>query len=33
MGYVRRSQFVQEAKDNLNDWEAAFARAERDEQL
>ncbi len=31
MGYVRRSQFVQEAKDNLSDWEAAFAKAERDD--
>lgn len=31
MSYVRRSHFVQEAKHNLGDWEAAFARAERGE--
>ncbi len=31
MGYVRRSHFVREAKDNLGDWETAFARAEREE--
>lgn len=30
MGYVSRSHFVQEAKDNLADWETAFARAERE---
>lgn len=31
MNYVRRSAFVQEAKDNLADWETAFAKAERGE--
>ena len=31
MEYVRRSQFVQEAKDNLADWETAYAKAERAE--
>lgn len=31
MRYVRSSPFVQEAKDNLVDWETAFARAERAE--
>ncbi len=31
MSYVRRSQFVQEAKDNLSGWEAAYAKAERGE--
>ena len=30
MGYVRRSHFVREAKDNLGDWETAYAKAERD---
>ena len=30
LNYVRRSQFVKEAKDNLADWETAFAKAERD---
>ena len=30
MGYVRRSHFVQEAKNNLTEWETAFAKAERD---
>ena len=29
MSYVRRSQFVQEAKDNLAGWEAIYAKAER----
>lgn len=29
MGYVRRSHFVREAKDNLSDWETAYAKAER----
>jgi beta-hydroxylase len=28
MGYVRRSHFVQEAKNNLADWETAYAKAE-----
>ena len=31
MRYVRSSPFVREAKDNLVDWETAFARAERGE--
>jgi beta-hydroxylase len=31
MGYVRRSHFVREAKDNLADWETVYARAERGE--
>lgn len=31
MAYVRRSHFVREAKDNLADWETAFAKAERGE--
>ncbi len=31
MRYVRASPFVREAKDNLVDWETAFARAERGE--
>jgi len=31
MGYVRRSQFVQEAKENLGDWETAYKRAEQDD--
>ncbi|TRD09888.1 aspartyl/asparaginyl beta-hydroxylase domain-containing protein [Erythrobacter insulae] len=30
MGYVRRSHFVREAKDNLTDWETAYAKAERE---
>lgn len=30
MGYVRRSHFVQEAKNNLGDWEKAYAKAEND---
>ena len=30
MGYVRRSHFVQEAKDNLADWETAYAKAENE---
>ena len=30
MGYVRRSHFVQEAKDNLTDWETAYAKAENE---
>jgi len=29
MNYVRRSAFVQEAKDNLASWETAYAKAER----
>ena len=29
--YVRRSQFVTDAKNNLSDWEEAYARAERGE--
>ncbi|MCK0128416.1 aspartyl/asparaginyl beta-hydroxylase domain-containing protein [Erythrobacter sp. F6033] len=33
MGYVRRSHFVQEAKDNLSDWETAFAKSERDDHF
>lgn len=28
MGYVRRSHFVQEVRDNLSDWETAYAKAE-----
>ena len=31
MAYIRRSKFVQEAKDNLADWETTFAKAERGE--
>ena len=31
MRYVRSSPFVREAKDNLVDWETAFANAERDD--
>lgn len=31
MGYVRRSHFVREAKDNLEDWETAYSKAERGE--
>ncbi|MEM7664527.1 MAG: aspartyl/asparaginyl beta-hydroxylase domain-containing protein [Pseudomonadota bacterium] len=31
LGYVRRSSFVQEAKDNLADWETVYARAESEE--
>ncbi len=31
MRYVRASPFVREARDNLVDWETAFARAEREE--
>ncbi|MBD2841832.1 aspartyl/asparaginyl beta-hydroxylase domain-containing protein [Erythrobacter rubeus] len=31
LGYVRRSHFVQDAKNNLADWESVFARAERGE--
>ena len=31
MEYVKRSQFVQEAKNNLSEWETAYARAERGE--
>lgn len=30
MGYVRRSHFVREAKDNLSDWETAYAKAEKE---
>lgn len=29
MSYVRRSHFVQDAKNNLADWEVAYAKAER----
>ena len=32
MNYVRKSAFVQEAKDNLTDWETAYASAERGDQ-
>lgn len=31
MNYVKRSHFVQEAKDNIVEWEAAFTAAERGE--
>jgi len=31
MNYVKRSHFVQDAKDNLADWEIAYAKAERGE--
>jgi len=31
MWYIRGSQFVQEAKDNLGDWESVYAEAERDD--
>ncbi|MBV7267107.1 aspartyl/asparaginyl beta-hydroxylase domain-containing protein [Erythrobacter ani] len=31
LGYVRRSHFVRDARDNLADWETVFARAERGE--
>lgn len=30
LGYIRRSQFVREAMSNLDTWEDAFARAERE---
>lgn len=30
LAYVRRSHFVREAKENLADWETAYARAERE---
>ncbi|QUL39355.1 aspartyl/asparaginyl beta-hydroxylase domain-containing protein [Erythrobacter sp. JK5] len=29
MNYIRRSKFVSEARDNLADWETAYAKAER----
>ncbi|MEL6529195.1 MAG: aspartyl/asparaginyl beta-hydroxylase domain-containing protein [Pseudomonadota bacterium] len=29
MNYIRRSHFVKDAKDNLADWETAYARAEK----
>ena len=31
MRYVKRSQFVQDAKNNLADWETAFAKAEHED--
>ncbi|WP_299192534.1 aspartyl/asparaginyl beta-hydroxylase domain-containing protein [uncultured Erythrobacter sp.] len=31
MAYIRRSSFVQEAKDNIAEWETSFAKAERGE--
>ncbi len=31
MNYIKRSHFVQDAKNNLADWEAVFAKAERGE--
>lgn len=31
MNYVKRSHFVQDAKNNLTDWETVFAKAERGE--
>ncbi|MEM6908794.1 MAG: aspartyl/asparaginyl beta-hydroxylase domain-containing protein [Pseudomonadota bacterium] len=32
MRYVKRSQFVREAHDNLDDWEQAYAKAERSDR-
>ena len=31
MSYVKRSQFVQEAKDNLEDWEVLMTKAEQEQ--
>ena len=31
MNYIKRSHFVQDAKNNLADWETVYAQAERGE--